>query len=168
MHHVNSKESYAKIGRHVCEENMYELYNKSKGKISFLDYNVLKEKAITNKIAVKVLPIHDINENTEVGAYVLTCLCIDPSGQKYLIVNYNTSNQLAEVKIHNTRLNHTFKVGYTGPSKFKVSDELLKEGINIEINDKLYETINKDTDMGIINVKLEKEFLNLEDLCTII
>ena len=165
MQHVNSKESYAKIGRHVCEENMYELYNKSKKKISFLDYNTLKEKAITNKIAVKVLPIHDINENTEVGAYVLTCLCIDPRGQKYLIVNYNTSNQLAEVKIHNTRLNYMFKVGYTGPSKFKVSDELLEEGINIEINGKLYETINKDTDTGIIRVKLENEFLNLENLC---
>jgi hypothetical protein len=162
MSDVNSKDSYCKIGKHICEETVYELYSKYKKKILHFNHEELEKRIVANKVGVKVLPIHDIKENSEESGHTLVCLCVNQRGKKYLVINYNTAKENATVRLSNTKIDYTFETGMIGPGKFMVSDLLLEEGITVEINGKIYETIDKNTDTGDIDVRLENEFINLE------
>ena len=160
---VNSKEDFCKLGKHICEDTVFELYKNNNAKIHQLRQEDLIKKIITNKVGVKVFPLYDINEDNKNSSMVVICPCIDENGNYYLCLNYNYDNASAIIGLKNSKLDFETEIGNRSIKIINVDKDLLEEGITLEINGIVHDRLNTKTAMGNMQVYNNSDFINLKD-----
>ena len=153
---INSKEDYCKIGKHICEQNVYQLCKRYGYKVYNMDIKKLEEKNVVNKVGVKVFPVYDISKNgAEDGnsTFVYTFLCKAADDKKYICVYSNDLKEPATVTLISGDKKSTFDIATKVPYVLSVDDKTIEDTITVLINDVEYEVIDDKTQQGNINIK---------------
>jgi hypothetical protein len=153
---VNSKQDYCEIGKHVCEQNVYELCDRVNMKIYNMDINTIKDKNIVNKVGVKVFPLYDVFEDTEYesnSTFIYAFLCKDKEGKKYMNIHPSEIKEPVSVKLESGDKKIEFTLSDMMPYLISIEDEQVKDTITLSINGKVFDVIDEKTQMGTINIK---------------